>query len=276
MHRWSWAALAAVSLVACASSKPAPEKEVEAPGAAVTAETLSLEERDQTLSGLVAVATIKLANPGAQPVQATRARYEVVQAGKVLEQGETPLSATVPAGGEATVEVAGRFVYAKSDAEVAALTQRKEPLDYALRGLIDVGGAEVEFARGASIRPPRLPRLTVSSVDATTSKSTGIVFAVSVDLENPNTFPLTMQATRWKLTVAGKPAGEGELERKAPKPASHTTYPLEVTLAPKEVKERKELQGASVPWSLEVELDLGAAKVRLEETGEAKLLRAGD
>ncbi len=51
---------------------------------------------------------------------------------------------------------------------------------------------------------------------------------------------------------------------------------LEVNLDLKEVKSRKELQGSSVPYSLEAELDLGAAKVRLEQSGEARLLRAGD
>lgn len=268
------AALAWLGL-ACATSKPAPEEGAGA-APAVSAETLKVDEQDQTINGLKAVVTVRLKNEGAAPVSVTGASWEAVIAGKVVASGKAAVSASVPAGGEATVEVAAPFTYAQGDDEVAALVQRKEPVDYAVRGTLDVGGGKVEFAKAGAIRAPRMPSLKLGSLDASTSPSIGVAFSVMVDLDNPNTFPLVLQSARWKLAIAGKPAGEGVMDRKAPKAASHTSYPIEVVIPPEEVKARKELQGATVPYALEAEIDLGAAKVRLEQSGETRLLRAGD
>ncbi|MBI5542952.1 MAG: LEA type 2 family protein [Deltaproteobacteria bacterium] len=274
--RCTLGALALALASSCATpSKPAPESMEEA-GAPVSAETLRIEERDQTISSLRAVVTVRLKNEGTAAVSATRARFEVVTAGKVVHSGEVPLAQVVPAAGEATVEVCAPFVFAEGDEAIAALVERKEPVEYALRGIIEVGGAQVEFAKAAAIRAPRMPILKLSSLDAATSPSIGVAVTAMIDLENPNTFPLVLRGSSWKLTVAGKLAGEGVMERQAPKPASHTTSPIEVVIAPNEVKQRKELQGATVPYELQAELDLGAAKVRLEQSGETRLLRAGD
>jgi len=269
------AAALASGLAACAASKPAAE-EGAAAGAAVTAETLKVDETEQTINGLKAVVTVRLKNEGASPVSATGASFEVVIAGKVVTSGTAAVSASVPAAGEATIAIAAPFVYAKGDDEIASLVQRKEPVEYAVRGTIDVGGAKVEFAKAGAIRAPRMPSMKLGNLDATTSPSVGVAFSASIDLDNPNTFPLVLQSSHWKLTVAGKPAGEGVMDRRAPQAASHTTYPIEVVIPPNEVKDRKELQGGTVSYALEAELDLGAAKVRLEQSGETKLLRAGD
>ena len=121
-----------------------------------------------------------------------------------------------------------------------------------------------------------MPTLALMGFDVSSSPTNGIFVNASVDLENPNTFPLLLKDSHWKVTIGGKVAGEGVVEHKAPKAASHTSYPIEVTIDINDVKARKELQGAKVSYSIEAELDLGAAKVRVEESGEAKLLRAGD
>ncbi|HEY3451032.1 MAG TPA: LEA type 2 family protein [Myxococcales bacterium] len=271
------AAVAALagSALACATSKPASD-EGAATGSAVTAETLKLDEQDQAINGLKAVASVLLKNGGASALSVTGADYEVVMGGKVVASGKAAVSASVPASGETTVEVAAAFVYAQGDEEIAALVQRKEPIEYALRGTLDVGGGKVEFAKAAAIRAPRMPTLKLSSLDVTTAPSVGVAISAAVDLDNPNTFPLVLQSARWKLSIAGKVAGEGVFDRKAPKAASHTSYPIELVIAPEEVKARKELQGSTVPYALEAEIDLGAAKVKLEQAAETKLLRAGD
>ena len=266
------AAVAGLGL-ACATSKPAPEA---GSAASVSGQTLKLEEREQLIDGLKAVVTVQLKNEGAAAVTATGAHYEVLSGGKVIGSGTVALNQPVPAGGEAAIEIAVPVVYAKGDDEVAALVLRKEPIDYAVRGTVDVGGAKVEFAKAGAIRAPRMPSLKLANLDATTSPSLGVAFTAMIDLENPNTFPLILAGSHWKLTVAGKVVGEGVMDRRAPKAASHTSYPIEVAIDPNEVKQRKELQGATVPYALEAELDLGAAKVRLEQSGETKLLRAGD
>jgi LEA14-like dessication related protein len=231
MNRTLTAAVAALAWLglACATSKPAPE-EAAAAGPAVTAETTKVDEKHQVINGLTAVATVLLKNEGASPLSVGGASYEVVIGGKVIASGKAAVSASVPAGGEATVEVPAPFVYAQGDEEIAALVQRKEPIEYAVRGTLDVGGSQVEFAKAGAIRAPRMPALKVGSLEATTSPSLGVAFSATVDLENPNTFRWCCTAPRWKLTVAGKVAGEGVFDRSPPKPASHTSFPIEVLI----------------------------------------------
>lgn len=267
----------AFSSLSCASSKPASD-EGAAPtgGAGVTAETLKIDEQDQTINALKAVVSVRLKNDSAAAVNVTGASYEVVIGGKVVGTGRASVSASVPASGEATVGVAAPVTYAQGDEEIAALVQRKEPVEYAVRGTLDVGGAQVEFAKAGAVRAPRMPTLKLGSLDVTTAPSVGVAISAVVDLENPNTFPLVLQSATWKLTLAGKPAGQGVFDRTAPKAASHTSYPIEVVIPPEDVKARKELQGSAVSYALEAEIDLGAAKVKLESAAETKLLRAGD
>ncbi|MGC4123219.1 MAG: LEA type 2 family protein [Myxococcales bacterium] len=278
MNRTLLSAVAALACfgLACTTAKPAPEEGAASTGAAVSAETFKLEEQEQVINGLKAVASVRLKNETAEAVTVSGASWEVVIAGKVVASGRAALSASVPGGGETTVEVPAPFVYAQGDEAVAALVQRKEPIEYAVRGTLDAGGSKVEFAKAGAIRAPRMPSLKMASLDATTAPSVGVAFSIMVDLENPNTFPLVLQSARWKLTVAGKQAGEGVFDRTAPKAASHTSFPIEVLIPPEEVKERKELQGSTVPYALEAEIDLGAAKVKLEQAAETRLLRAGD
>jgi LEA14-like dessication related protein len=268
------AALAAACATAQPASGPAPDSQPAA--GSVTAETLKIEDREHSISGMQAVVTVKLKNAGTDPVSAKRAHYEIVTGGKVVNSGDAQLSATVPAGGEATVEIPAPFVWAKTDDEVASYVQRKEPIEYAVRGTVELSDGKVDFAKAAAVRAPRMPTLMLMGFDVASSPTRGITVTASVDLENPNTFPLTLQGSHWKLTLGGKLANEGVLEHKAPKAASHTSYPIEATIELDEVKARKELQGSKVSYSLEAEIDLGAAKVHLEESGDTRVLRAGD
>ena len=269
---------AAVTLLCLAFTSCASARPVEQVASKMSGETDRLEEREQSLGGFTGVAKVLLKNGGEAPVKATRASYEVVVGGKVLQKGELPLSGEVPAGGELTVEVPVPIVYAKDEAELAAVIEKKEPFDYALRGVIATGGGPVEFAKRSVVRAPRMPIVKLDEVEAMNSNSEGLSVNAFVDVENPNPFPLALKGLTWKLAVGGQPAADGVTGGKdVIKPASHIRYELTSTIDPAKVKERKDLiQNNAVSYGLEGQLELGITRVPVEGSGTSKLLRTAD
>jgi LEA14-like dessication related protein len=253
----------------CAAPKPVEK------AAAVSAETEKLVDRDQTLGGFQAVATVRVKNTGDLGATASAARYELVVDGKVTHKGELTVSAELPAGGEADLEVPVPYEYARTEEELLSLAQRKEPLSYAVRGVILTSGGEVEFAKAGAARTPRLPLLSLETIEAVNRKSEGLDVTAIVDLENPNPFPVPLKGLSWKLSLGGQPAAEGVLGKKdVVKAASHIKYEISVHLEAEKVKDRKELTaGGSVGYVLEGELDVGLTRVPLSSTGQARLLR---
>jgi molybdate transport system substrate-binding protein len=76
----------------------------------------------------------------------------------------------------------------------------KEPLEYAVRGTIDVGGAKVVFARASAVRTPRLPTVRLAGVEAINSGIHGLTVNASLEVQNPNPFVLPVDGLKWKLT----------------------------------------------------------------------------
>lgn len=263
--------VAAFVAAGCASSKPVPDR------TPVVAETQRVDERDQDLAGVQAVVNVLVRNAGAVPVTASRADWELVTGGAVTGQGTVDLGHEIPAGGEVTLEIPVPFRYARSEAELAGLLGRKEPIEYAVRGTITVGGDTVEFARASAVKAPRLPTLKLASLEAIHSPTLGLTVNASIEIENPNPFGLKLQGVRWNLAVAGKAIGEGIVARGAAiKPSSTTSYELSVNLDLSQLKALGLKPSGSLPYLLLGELDLSPTVVKLERNGEARVLRDGE
>ncbi|MFN7133570.1 MAG: LEA type 2 family protein, partial [Myxococcales bacterium] len=215
------AVLTTLFAAACASAPPpAPE------GPKVTSET-KLQEVDQSLTGFVATASVKLVNEGEAPVQLKGAQYELVQAGQVLKKGRVPLEGEIGPGEELEVEVPAQWEYAESREQLVALTERKEPLAYALRGVVELTNGSVEFARAGAVRSPKMLTVKLDTIEAVNSPTRGLTVNALIDVGNPNPFAVPIKALNWKVALAGQPTAEGVLARNdVAKPASQTRYEL--------------------------------------------------
>ncbi len=263
-------ALPLLLVTACAAPKPVPV----APK--VTSETTRLEETDQTLTGFVATATVRLLNEGEAPVAVQGASYELVRSGTVLKKGTVSLSGEIAPGEELIVQVPAPWEYAETQEQLATIAEQKEPLKYALRGNIQYAGGEVEFAKAGAVRSPRLLELKLDTIEVVNSPTRGMTVNALIDLKNPNPFPVALKGLNWKVALAGQPTGEGVLAKNdTAQPASETKYEISFTLEPEAVKKRPELTsgGEKVPYALDGELDLGLVQLEMNSEGEARLLR---
>lgn len=265
-------ALPLLLTTACAAPKPVPV----APR--VSSETIRVADSEQTLTGFVATATVRLVNEGENPVSLEGAQYELVQLGKVLKTGEVPLSGEIAPGEELVVEIPAQWEYAQTREELEALTSQKEAIRYALRGVVRFTGGEVEFAKAGAVRSPRLLELKLESIEVVNSPSRGMTVTAVVDVKNPNPFNVPLKGLDWKVALAGEPAGEGVIAKgDTAQAASDNRYELTFTLEPEAVKKRPELtKEGEVPYVLDTVLDLGLVQLEMSEEGQARLLRYTD
>ncbi|HCF58832.1 MAG TPA: hypothetical protein DFS52_12685 [Myxococcales bacterium] len=274
MRAFVIAASAAALLSACASSQPVPEQTAPT----VVSPRTEIEERDQTLSKVEAVVKVLLKNEGQIAADASKAEYELVVDGAVVDKGEVAVSKSLPPGAEETVELTVPFVYAPDQERLAQLDGRKEPLKYAVRGVIDVGGgARVEFARASQVRSPRLPTLKISSFEVLKTESKGLVVNASVNIANPNPFNVEVSGLRYTVLLGGKQAGEGVLARGAKLPsASENLYDLSIPLEGGDLKAKElPVDADSVAYAIEGALEMNGLSVELEQSGSTRLLSAG-
>jgi LEA14-like dessication related protein len=265
--------IAALAALGCASAPPVPVS----PGPTVRVESQRIEERGQDLSGLEAVVSVRLHNTGATAVRATAARYELVTGGRVADSGRVALATDIPAGGQTEVQIAVPFRYARDEQQLAALLEQTGPIEFAVRGAIEIGPDAVEFARASAVRAPRLPVLQLGGIEAINSPTHGLTVNASIEVRNPNPFALELPGVQWALAVAGEPIGEGTVARKTRlKPASTTRYELSMNLEPGELARRGIELGQSLAYQLRAEVAMSPTVVELDERGEARLLRDGE
>ena len=266
-------ALATALLSACASTPPVPEQ---LPPNVVAQQT-EIQEQEQTLSRLEAVVRVLLRNEGPVAANASRAQYELVVDGQVLDTGEAALAQPIAPGAEQTVEFRVPFVYAPDQQRILELDGRRTPLKYAVRGVIDVGGAQVEFARASEVRSPRLPKLGLTSFEVLRTETKGLTVNASVSIANPNPFHVVVDGLRYKVQLGGMEAGEGTLARGAKLPlASENIYELSIALEESDLKAKGlSIDAAAVGYVLEGTLEMDGLAVELNDSGETRLLSGG-
>lgn len=194
----------------CAS---APQPRADLPPPTVSDQELKVAEQGLTeftveLSGTVS---------SAAPARLQRASYELVVDGKVVEQGEVQLDVAVPANTPTPFQVRESSRYVASAEELAALDKRAGTLLTALRGklFLDVGGTlqTVDYARSREIRLPRMPKVVLHDMDAGRYSDSEVTGTLYLGVQNPNPFPVKVEALGYQLTIAGKKVTDGALGR---------------------------------------------------------------
>lgn len=249
----------------CAAAPPPPPAETK-----VRAEAYRVEERNPGPEGFTAVALVALENTGDVPVTALKASFEVVSEGVIVSAGETPVTATVPPKGETRAEIPALVKY-EALAEIPG--QKARP--YAVRGELFLSDGSVSFARAGAVRMPTQPKIDLGSLDLMGSDRAGLTANISVTLENSNAYPLDVRQIGWKLRLAGKDYGTGEIAVGASvKPASSTSFQFVVYHEPSELKQLGIKLGKSLSYDLELTLEtVDGRSIPLKKTGSTDVLR---
>lgn len=256
----------------CASAPP--------PAPASAPATLSAQETAVASQGLTEVAlrySGQLTSSGAAAVL-EKADYELVSDGQVVKRGSAPLGVALAAGTPTPFSFQADAAYVRSPEDLKALSERGGTLLVALRGTLTVreGRAthEVPFAASRQVRVPRLPVVRLEGLDGARYSDEKVDLLVRLAVENPNPFPLRLEALRYAVSVGGRRLSEGTQGKYDTVDAAATgVYPVEVAVT-------RETWGADVrgliakgtlPYEVAGELTGPLVRIPYSLSGDVKL-----
>jgi LEA14-like dessication related protein len=257
------APLTAGLLAACATppppAPPAPPQ--------VTVDSKKTEVTKQGLTEFTLKEDLTVQSTDASPVTVAGAHWELVFDGNVVALGDHKFNVQVPPNGSVDLEVDGSGIYAKDVQAVEAMSAHRGGFPVALRGNLDVVGAngasaKVEFAKSNFLREPRVPKVLVQDISGSHYDDGHINVRLSFAIDNPNPFSVSVAALTYKIAVNGYVLGE-QTQGKGVEVAGGTRKVFEETeeLTPEKMKELPELyKKNAMTYSMTGVLDLGLAK----------------
>ena len=265
-----WMALCTALLaLGCAGAAPKPS-------GTPTLLSQELQVASQDLTQVALRLGGQLQSPGAATL--TRATWELVADGEVVQRGESALGTALAAGAATPFAFEVKRPYVQGAEALQALAQKQGPLLLALRGELHVreGGTTqaVPFAASRSVRTPRLPVVRVQRLDAARYGPEEVTLTVGLGVDNPNPFPVRLSSLRWALSVNGKALADGNaLQRDTVAPASTGVYDVEASLTKESYgpEVRALTQRGSFPYALEGKLEGEGFSAPYALKGDVKL-----
>jgi LEA14-like dessication related protein len=192
-------------LSGCASTPPPPPLGP----VSLAAEEVGVGSQDLSRLGLRYAG--QLTSP--DPAVLEKADYEFVSNGQVVDRGTAPLGVALAAGASTPFSFQADATYVRTPEELAALSERGGSVLVALRGTLTVrAGTSVRtlpFAASRQVRGPRLPRVKVTSMEGARYSDEQVDLVMRLGVDNPNPFPLRLDALGWKLSLKGRELGHG-------------------------------------------------------------------
>ena len=241
--------------------------------------TLALQEATVPTQNLTE-ATVHYAGQVVSPLPGVleKADYELVSEGQVVKTGSAALNVPLTANQPTAFSFQERAGYVRGPEDLKALSEKGGTMLLALRGTLTVrSGQDVQtlpFAASRAVRVPRLPQVSIESLDAARYSNTEVNLTLRVGVKNPNPFPLRLDQVGYTLLVAGKSLGEGTLTKADTVEASATgVYPLEASVTQEtwgpDVKAL--ISKGVIPYTLKGELTGPLLKVPYSLDGNVKL-----
>jgi hypothetical protein len=164
-----------------------------------------------------------------------RADYELVADGQVLKKGSANLGVPFAPGAPAEFSFEEKSAYVKNPEDLAQLSTRGGTVLIALRGTLVVRTGDNEdilpFAASRAVRVPRLPEVSVESLDGARYSAEEVQINLRLGVRNPNPFPLRLDAMTYQVTVADKPLEDGTAaQADTLAPSAMGVYPVEVAV----------------------------------------------
>ncbi len=253
--------LVGLGAVACASAPPRP------PAAPVR--SLGLAVRPLDLGRFELRAKVAIDNDTALPWKLQAAMAQVTVDGVISGSDTVTLAKTVPPHGTLEVEIpadAEPLRDARALRDWEAKGERQIPVVVGGAIQIDEGSGihDRPFSAVGSLKPPRLPAVTVAEA-AIAAQTATFVLAV----RNPNAFPVAVRAISCHASVAGREVAEGVAQGPHEIPAGGVArYRWSGGLpASGAAADAQRMAQGRLDYRLEGELDLGRLQLPLRFDG---------
>jgi hypothetical protein len=207
-----------------------------------------------------------------------KADYELVSNGQVLEKGTATLGVTLVPGSPTDFSFQASTPSVRDPEELQALSDRGGALLVAVRGTLTVRSGRAEstlpFAASRQVRGPRLPRVKVLAMEGARYSDEQVDLVMRLGVENPNPFPVRLEALTWALRIQGRELGKGTLGKQdVVDAAASGVYPLEVAVTRETwgPEVRGLIAKGTLPYEVAGELTGPLVRVPYSLSGDVKL-----
>jgi LEA14-like dessication related protein len=188
------------------------------------------------LEGTTVALHFTLENPNDLSFRVAGATWRLeVEAAEVAE-GALPGGLTLPSRGTAPFVVSVRLRWADV-ARLAGQAQRQPQVAFSVAGTIRVetpiGEVALPYRHEGRVPVPRLPALRLARATVDVNSLTDLTLDLTLDVENPNGFPLPGTTVRFDVLFNGVPVASGKEARLEPLGAdgeARLTLPIRVSL----------------------------------------------
>lgn len=223
MRKLVWVSLCG-ALCACSGKQGPPPEDPPfvKPGRVRTAQ--------QTLGTFTLEFNGNVMNPTSKEITITGVRYDLTHEDEILNEGMLALSVTVPAGGEALVQLPIAVEYARDLEELEEfLTVEKLPV--LLDAVLTTHGDDIVWGQKGFVRGPRMPTVVLGNTNAARQRHDAIAVTFFLEIHNENPFEVKIGKFSYILTLEGVEIADGIVGAKqtAP-PGSNLIFEVPVGL----------------------------------------------
>jgi LEA14-like dessication related protein len=201
--------LTAAILTICGCATLVDQQLVDRP--VVTFEGMSLE--NVSLFESKPVFSFKVKNPNPMGINIKNIAYNFKLNDRKFIRGVTDKSIRLKPVTAETLSLAITFNYSDLFESSAELSQR-DKVEYDLSGAIRVGPFAVPYRTRGTIQVPILPQISLKQVDISNfsmTETSSMIFVLY--LENPNAFPIQLDALNYDIRVGGKNFAKGRANK---------------------------------------------------------------
>jgi len=164
------------------------------------------------LVGTTVVLDFTIDNPNDLALRVTSATWRLQVEGAQVSEGTLPGGLTLPARGQAPLAMTVRLRWAdvtRLAEQVRHQTQVAYRIDGAVSVETPVGLVSPKFKHQGQVPVPRLPSLRLAGVSADMRSLTDLELGLTLEVENPNAFPIPGATLRFDLLVNDVPVATG-------------------------------------------------------------------
>jgi len=193
---------------------------------------------DITFESIGLMVNLAVKNPNVFGVRVAGYDYDLKVAGNHFLKGEQPLTTSIPAGGDAAVDVPVTMNLAdiyKTFSSLAGADDAPYRIDAGVVCELPIlGKIRIPVSKEGTFPLLKVPGISVKGIQIRQLGLSGAELVVSGAISNPNSFGFNLQSIRYALEVAGSPWASGlrtERVAVAPKGTSSFSLPISVNYA---------------------------------------------
>lgn len=153
-----------------------------------------------------AVFSFDIHNPNPISIRAGRITYDLNLNGRDFVKGQLNQGLTLPAGGTGRLQIPVTMAYLDFFDSMAQLWSTHRA-DYALTGGIAVGPLVIPFKAHGILDLPRMPKLSLDTIEVQKLSLSGATLRCKVQVSNPNAFDLLFKKLDYSLQLGGASLG---------------------------------------------------------------------